>query len=105
MSRQPPPLVPKAGRIPPAQAAVMARLALALANAEGPELLHALVRETATALELPLVFLAVNAQETRRSLRTLAVSLDGETRPNFNVPLKTLPGAAGPARGCRFTAS
>ena len=72
--------------MPPAQAQALARLALATAQACGPGLFDRLVRELAAAPEVPLVLLAVVTQEGNDLLRTLAVCLDGQIRPNFDFP-------------------
>jgi PAS domain S-box-containing protein len=76
--------------LPPAQAQALARLALATAQACGPGLFDRLVRELAAALEVPLVLLAVVTQDENDLLRTLAVCLDGQIRPNFDFPASAL---------------
>ncbi|HZN47907.1 MAG TPA: PAS domain S-box protein [Ramlibacter sp.] len=75
---------------PPAQAQALARLALAAAQACGPGLFDRLVSELAATLELPLVLLAVVAQDGHERLRTLAVCLDGQIQPNFDFPATAL---------------
>ena len=71
----------------------MARLALATAQACGPACSTA-VRELAAALEVPLVLLAVVTQDENDLLRTLAVCLDGQIRPNFDFPASALAAVA-----------
>lgn len=91
--------------LPPAQAQALARLAVATAQAAGDDLLGQLVGELAAALDVPLAALAIFAPDSRRTLRTLAVSLDGQPQPNFDLPLHGLPGSEEPLRGCHFTPS
>ncbi|NML45271.1 PAS domain S-box protein [Ramlibacter sp. G-1-2-2] len=88
---------------PPADA--LARLALSTARATGPDLLAVLVHELAAALAMPLVLLAVPALDARRTLRTLAVSLDGRSQPNFHLPCKALAGLPTFPSGYQFAAA
>ena len=99
MSRRAPSPNPLDLDLPPAQAQALARLALATAQAGGPGLFDRLVSELAAALEVPLVLLAVVTQEGHDLLRTLAVCLDGQIRPNFDFPAAAL---AQPATGSLF---
>ncbi|HZN48075.1 MAG TPA: PAS domain S-box protein [Ramlibacter sp.] len=97
------PLVPLHGD--PDQLQAPARIALATAQAGGPELFTQLVRELSAALGVAMVFVAVAAQDARRTLRTIAVSLDGQARPNFNCPEHGLPRADLPPGAYQFVAS
>ena len=99
MSRRAPSPNPLDLDLPPAQAQALARLALATAQAGGPGLFDRLVNELAAALEVPLVLLAVVTQDGHDLLRTLAVCLDGQIRPNFDFPAAAL---AQPAAGSLF---
>jgi PAS domain S-box-containing protein len=90
MSRQPPSPTPLVRDLPAAQAQALARLALATAQASGRELFERLVRELALALDVPLVLLAVIAQDGDDLLRTLAVCLDGQILSNFDFPAASL---------------
>lgn len=71
----------------------LARLALATAQARGPDLCAELVRELAGVLDAPLVVLAAQAEDSRSMLRTLAVRLEGQPQPDFTFPRLRIPGA------------
>src|SRR5881398_2979425 len=93
MNTEPRPFTP-CGPMTPAQADALARLALSTAQGRGGELYASLVHELARALDVPLVLLAIPAQEERDQLRTLAVSLDGRSVPEFSLALQLVTDAA-----------
>ena len=97
------PRIPLHGDPDPFQAP--ARIALATAQAGGPELFAQLVRELSAGLDVALVFVAVAAQDARRTLRTIAVSLDGTLRPDFDCPDQGLPQANLPPGAYQFVPS
>ncbi|GAA4332248.1 hypothetical protein GCM10023165_06850 [Variovorax defluvii] len=74
-----------------AQLQSLRRVALAVAQASGPGLFDALVRELAEALEVPTVFIAVYSDNACSLMRTLAVRLDGRTLQNFDYGLAGTP--------------
>ncbi|WP_298232963.1 PAS domain S-box protein [uncultured Azohydromonas sp.] len=67
------------------------RIALAVAQPAGPTLFDDLVCELAAALGAAIAFVAVHADESRQSLRTLAARLDGQALANFDYRLEGSP--------------
>jgi PAS domain S-box-containing protein len=94
------PLAPE--EMTPAQCQALARLALRTAQAGGTEVFEQLVHELASALRMPMVLLAVIAQDAPDTLRTLAIHLDGQIRSSFDLPLRELPSGMGSLRSFRF---
>ncbi len=76
----------------------MRRVALAAAQAGGPDLFADLVRELAANLSAAMVLVAVFTDDTRSALRTLAVRLDGCVADNFEFPAGALPDTAAPGQ-------
>src|SRR4051794_23679032 len=74
-----------------AQVQALRRVALAVVRPGGPNLFADLVRELATGIQAAMVFVAVHADDSRSTMRTLAAVLDGETVPNFDCVLEGLP--------------
>src|SRR5512137_2726162 len=74
-----------------AAAQAMYRAAQAVSHPGGPDLVGDLVRELADIVRAAVVFVAVFADESRRTLRTLAVVLDGAPLRNFDYPLAGSP--------------
>jgi PAS domain S-box-containing protein len=69
----------------------MYRAAQAVSHPGGPDLVGDLVCELADIVRAAVVFVAVFADESRRTLRTLAVVLDGAPLRNFDYPLAGSP--------------
>src|SRR4051812_33646699 len=80
----PPPWRPKpSGEPPSTELEALSRVALAVAHSGGPQLFAELVHELAAGLGVRGVFMAVFPEGSRTTMRTVAVSLDGRSRPNF----------------------
>ena len=79
------------------QLAALRRIALAVARPSIPSapsdetLLHGLLTELTQALPAAAAMVAVFADDTRTTLRTLAVRLDGRALPNFEYPVRGSP--------------
>ncbi|HYE40854.1 MAG TPA: GAF domain-containing protein, partial [Ramlibacter sp.] len=88
--------------MPHAHAVALARVALAAACPTGPELFARLVAELAAALEVPLVLLAVFAEDSGATLHTLAASLDGDTGRDIDYPAEGIACIDARAAGFQF---
>ncbi len=77
--------------MPAAQVQALRRVALAVARPGGPNLFEELVRELAESLGADCAFVAVFADDSRSTMRTLAVYLDDKMRRNFDYPLEGSP--------------
>ena len=88
-----------------AQVQALRRVALAVARPGGPNLFADLVRELADSIQAAMVFVAVYADDSRSTMRTLAVSLHGQMLPNFTCALEGLPFAAALGRSCQYAES
>ncbi len=74
------------------QMQALRRLALAATRPAGPEICQELVAEVARALQVTLAMVAVFADEQRRTMRTLAIVLNGEPVPeSVEYPLAQSP--------------
>ncbi|MFL6694386.1 MAG: PAS domain S-box protein [Ramlibacter sp.] len=84
-----PPTLRSAPAAQPASAEVEAfsRVALAVAHPDGPELFANLMHELAAGLRVRAVYMAAFPRDLRTTMRTLAVSLDGRSRPNLEFPV------------------
>ncbi|RZL88280.1 MAG: PAS domain S-box protein [Variovorax sp.] len=74
-----------------AQLQSLRRVALAVARPGGPTLFDDLLHELAGALDAAIVFVAVFADDARRTMKTLAWRMDGKARANFDYVLKGTP--------------
>jgi PAS domain S-box-containing protein len=72
-------------------AQAMYRAAQAVSHPGGPSLMGDLVRELAETLQAAAVFIAVHDDDSRRTMRTLAVRLDGQPLRNFDYALAGTP--------------
>jgi PAS domain S-box-containing protein len=90
-----------------AQVQALRRVALAVARPGGPNLFADLVRELANGIQAAMVFVAVYADDSRSTMRTLAAYLHGEVLPNFTCALEGLPFAAAleGSRSCQYAES
>src|SRR6478735_6006963 len=70
-----------------AEVEAFSRVALAVAHPDGPELFANLMHELAAGLRVRAVFMAAFHGDSRTTMRTLAVSLDGGSRPNVGFPV------------------
>src|SRR6478752_9831297 len=95
-----PPSAPR--EAPSADGEALSRVALAVAHPGGPELFADLVHELAAGLQVPAVFVAVFPEHSRTTMRTLAVSLDGRSLPNFEFPVAGVLAAAIARRSFQF---
>jgi PAS domain S-box-containing protein len=91
--------------IPAAQVQALRRVALAVAHPGGPDLFEELVRELAASLGADCVFVAVFADDSRSTMRTLAIWLDGKLLRNFDYPLEGSPCATVVGRCFQYVAS
>ena len=80
----------------------MFRAAQAVSHSGGPTLFDDLLRELAEILEADAVFVAIFADDSRRTLRTLAARLDGRALRNFDFPLDNSPCAQVVGRAFRY---
>jgi PAS domain S-box-containing protein len=74
-----------------AQLQSLRRVALAVAHPGGPCLFEDLACELALALDAPVVFIAVFADDECQVMRTLAARLDGKTLRNFDYRIEGSP--------------
>src|SRR3954451_704542 len=91
------PPIPRSEPAPePASAEVEAfsRVALAVAHPDGPELFPNLMHELASGLRVRAVYMAAFPGDSRCTMRTLAVSLDGHSEPNVEFPVDSILAAA-----------
>ncbi len=84
------------------QVQALRRVALAAAHPGGPDLFAHLARELAASLQVGLVFVAVFADDSARTMRTVAACLDGRMLRNFEYPLDGSPCAAVVGRSSQF---
>src|SRR3954451_8540864 len=91
------PPIPRSEPAPePASAEVEAfsRVALAVAHPDGPELFPNLMHELAASLRVRAVYMAAFPGDSRCTMRTLAISLDGRSRPNVGFTVDGVLAAA-----------
>jgi PAS domain S-box-containing protein len=74
-----------------AQLQALRRVALAVARPGGAALYDELAAELAAALEAAVVFVAVYDDESRATLRSLALSVDGQACPAFRCAVRDTP--------------